>query len=266
MKMHQIKLAAAVAAVIAVPTLNCFAGAEQSATVPTDPGFKADTGQINPGATEPVPFESSNVTDIPTPDEARRALLTPVSKQPSVGNVPNVSRADAQTFGGPSANQESRNAVGGPQGLTTSGTVPTPGGGKADAQPASPGPGSTASAEPAPSGPIGSFGETIPAKFSKRNDILDRVPIMAWPLQLTDQQRKQVYDAVMADQSQPVAGADALKPASELSTDQALNGMRPLPESVRNIEGLGKLQYVKANDKVLLVEPSTRTVVDQITS
>ena len=266
MKMHQIKLAAAVAAVIAVPTLNCLAGAEESATVPTDPGFKADTGQINPGATEPVPFESSNVTDIPTPDEARRALLTPVSKQPSVGNVPNVSRADAQTFGGPSANQESKNAVGGPQGLTTSGTVPTPGGGKADAQPASPGPGSTASAEPAPSGPIGSFGETIPAKFSKRNDILDRVPIMAWPLPLTDQQRKQVYEAVMADQSPPVAGADALKPTSELSTDQALSGMRPLPDSVRNIEGLGKLQYVKANNKVLLVEPSTRTVVDQITS
>jgi hypothetical protein len=266
MKMHQIKLAAAVAAVIAVPTLNCLAGAEESATVPTDPGFKADTGQINPGATNPLPFESSKVTDIPTPDEARRALLTPISKQPSVGNVPNVSRPDTQTFGGPSANQESKNAVGGPQGLTTSGTVPTPEGGKADAQPTSPGPGSTASAEPAPSGPIGSFGETIPAKFSKRNDILDRVPIMAWPLPLTDQQRKQVYDAVMADQSQPVAGADALKPASELSTDQALNGMRPLPDSVRNIEGLGKLQYIKANNKVLLVEPSTRTVVDQITS
>src|SRR5262245_40867490 len=101
MKMHQIKLAAVVATVIVVPTLNCLASAEESATVPTDPGFKASTGQINPGATEPVPFESSKVTDIPTPDEARRALLTPVSKQPSVGNVPNASRPDAQTFGGP---------------------------------------------------------------------------------------------------------------------------------------------------------------------
>jgi hypothetical protein len=62
-----------------------------------------------------------------------------------------------------------------------------------------------------------------------------------------------------------VAGADALKPTSELSTEQALNGMRSLPESVRSIEGLAKLQYLKANNKVLLVEPSTRTVVDQIT-
>src|SRR5262245_259999 len=251
MKIHQIKLAAAVAAVIAMSTLNCLAGAEESATVPTDPSFKANTGQINPGATEPVPFESSKVTDIPTPDEARRALLTPISKQPSVGNVPNAPRPDAQPVAGPSAKQESKNAV------------PTPGGGKAGAQTTSP---ASAGTEPAPSGPIGSFGETIPAKFSQRNDILDRVPIMAWPLPLTDQQRKQVYDAVMADQSQPVAGADALKPASELSTDQVLNGVRPLPESVRGIEALGKLQYLKANNKVLLVEPATRTVVDQITS
>src|SRR5262245_18629162 len=265
MTTDQIKLAAAVAAVIALPTLNCLAGAEESATVPTDPGFKADTGQINSGATKPPPFESNKVTSIPAPDEARRALLTPIPKQPSAGNVPNAPRPEGQTVGGPSANQESKNAVGRPQGLlTTSSTVPTPEGGKAGAQTASPG--SSAGSEPAPSGPIGSFGETIPAKFSQRNDICDRVSFMAWPLPLTDQQRKQVYDAVMADQSQPVAGADALKPASELSTDQALNGMRPLPESVRGIEGLGKLQYVKASNKVLLVEPSTRTVVDQITS
>jgi hypothetical protein len=42
--------------------------------------------------------------------------------------------------------------------------------------------------------------------------------------------------------------------------------MRPLPQSVRGIEVLVKLQYVKAKNKVLLVEPATRTVVDQITS
>src|SRR5262245_37049687 len=264
--LYQIKFAAAVAAVIAVPTMNYSAHAQQGATVPTDPGLKAGTGPINPGSPQQAPSQSSAATDIPTPDEARRAFLTPVSKQPSAGTVPNAPRPEAPTTGGPGANQESKNAVGGPQGLTTHGTVPTPGSGTSSAQAAPTGPNSTAGAEPPPSGPIGSFGETIPAKFSERNDILDRVPIMAWPLPLTDQQRKQVYDAVMADQSPPVAGADALKPSSELSTEQALNGMRPLPESVRSIEGLGKLQYVRANNKVLLVEPSTRTVIDQITS
>ena len=89
---------------------------------------------------------------------------------------------------------------------------------------------------------------------------------MAIPLPLSDQQRKQIYDAVMADKAQPVADADALKPASELSPDQALNGMHPLPESVRSIDGVARLYFVKAKDKVLLVEPATRTVVGQITS
>src|SRR6187399_2971153 len=118
-----------------------------------------------------------------------------------------------------------------------------------------------ASNEPPPSGPIGSFGQTIPAKFSKRNDILDHLPTMAIPLPLTQEQRKQIYDAVMAEKSQPVVGADALELASELSPNQALNGMRPLPESVRSIDGVSRLYYIKAKDKVLLIEPNVRTVV-----
>ena len=89
---------------------------------------------------------------------------------------------------------------------------------------------------------------------------------MAWPLPLSDQQRMQIFDAVMSDASELVAGADALKPASELSPDQALSGMRPLPESVRSIDGVARLYFVKVKDKVLLVEPATRTVVGQITS
>ena len=89
---------------------------------------------------------------------------------------------------------------------------------------------------------------------------------MALPLRLTDAQRKQIYEAVMADKSQPVAGAEALKPTSELSPNQALNGMQPLPESVRGIENVSRLYYIKAKDKVLLIEPNVRTVIDQITA
>lgn len=125
--------------------------------------------------------------------------------------------------------------------------------------------GTSASGEPPPSGPIGSTGETIPAKFSERNDILDRTPIMAWPLPLSDEHRRQIYEAIMADKTQPDSGADALKPASQLSTNQALNEMHPLPTSVSGIDGVTKLQYVKSKNKVLLVEPATRIVVEQIT-
>jgi hypothetical protein len=258
-------LAAILAAVLSLLCLNGPIGAEESA-VPTDPGgFNPGTGQINPGGQERAPVQSSELSNIPTPEESRRALRTPISKQPSLGDVASTPRPEMQTFGGPNTQQESQNAAGGPQDLTTTGSAPDSNASKTDAHGTSATIG-TATGEPPPSGPIGSVGETNPAKFSKRNDILDRTPIMALPLPLSDQQRTQIYDAVMADNSQPVAGADALKPASELSPNQALNGMHPLPESVRSIDGVTRLYYVKAKGKVLLVEPATRTVVGEITS
>jgi hypothetical protein len=203
--------------------------AEDSAAQPTNPGFVPNTGQINPGTAQQPSSQSTDFANMPTPEEARAALMAPISRQPSTGEASNA------TTGTGAQGAQATNA-------------------------------SEAANEPPPSGPIGSFGQTIPAKFSKRNDTLDRVPIMAIPLPLTDEQRKQIYDAVMADNSQPVAGADALKPASELSPNQALNGMHPLPESVRGIDGVSRLYYVKAKGKVLLIEPATRTVVGQITS
>lgn len=272
----QFTLAVALAAALAASGMGGSAIAEQSATVPTDPGFKPDTGQINPGVEEQAPTQSTEIVNIPTPEESRAALMMPISKQPSAGTMPTEPRPElpsatapkqTQIEDAPKAQRESQNAAGGPEGLTTAGSTPVSNG-STDAPSASvtTGKGSSASSEPPPSGPIGSVGETIPAKFSRRNDILDRTPIMAWPLPLSDGQRKQIYDAVMAEKSQPVAGADALQPASELSPNQALNGMRPLPEIVRGIDGASRLYYIKAKDKVLLIEPNVRTVVDQITA
>jgi hypothetical protein len=272
----QFTLAVALAAALAASGMGASAIAEQSATVPTDPGFKPDTGQINPGVEEQAPTQSTEIVNIPTPEESRAALMMPISKQPSAGTMPTEPRPElpsataaqqTQIEDAPKARRESQNAAGGPEGLTTAGSTPVSNG-STDAPSASvtTGKGSSASSEPPPSGPIGSVGETIPAKFSRRNDILDRTPIMAWPLPLSDGQRKQIYDAVMAEKSQPVVGADALQPASELSPNQALNGMRPLPESVRGIDGASRLYYIKAKDKVLLIEPNVRTVVGQITA
>jgi hypothetical protein len=260
---RNLRLATMLTTALAWSGINGLAGAEESATVPTDPGFKAGTGQLNPGMTHQAPSQSDEIISIPTPEESRRALLKPVSKQPSPGSTPSMPRPEGQTFGGPNTKPESQNAIGGPQGLTTAGSAPKAGGQAASTSTGVP---SSAAEEPLPSGPIGSFGQTIPAKFSKRNNTLDRTPIMAWPLPLSDQQRLQIFDAVMAESSQPVDGADALKPASELSPDQALNGMRRLPESVRTIDGVERLYYLKAKGKVLLVEPATRTVVGEIKS
>lgn len=224
---YSLVLGAAVAAALASPSISVSIHAEDA----LNPGFVPDTGQINPG-TAPQPWSKSTDSSIvPTQEEARAALMAPISKQPSTGD------ASASTTG-----KGSQDANAG------------------SLEPANTG----ASAEPPPSGPIGSFGQTIPAKFSKRNDILDHVPTMAIPLPLNAAQRKQIYDAVMADKSPLVADADSLKPASELSPAQALNGMHPVPESVRTIDGLAHLYYLKGKDRVFLVEPATRTVVDQI--
>jgi len=226
-KSHYLALAAALAACVTWSSTGAPARAQNSTAAPATPGFAPNTGQINPDS-EPKPTsQSGEVANIPTPEEARAALMAPISRQPSSGDSPAATTGIAAQ-GTPSANA------------------------------------SAVSGEPPPSGPISSFGQTIPAKFSKRNDTLDHVPTMAWPLSVNDEQLKQIYDAVMADNSQPVPGADALKPASELSPNQALNGMRPLPESVRNIDGVKGLYYLKAKDKALLIDGATRTVVAQI--
>ena len=126
-------------------------------------------------------------------------------------------------------------------------------------------PAASPNGEPPPSGPIGSFGQTIPAKFSARNDTLDHLPTMAWPLWLNDEQQRQIFQAVMSDSTKPTPGADALVPSSMLTIDQALEGTHPLPASVSNIVPLKGLTYMKTEKRVLLVEPSTRVVVDEIT-
>jgi hypothetical protein len=114
--------------------------------------------------------------------------------------------------------------------------------------------------------PIGASPQTIPAKFSNTNDTLDRVPIMAWPLGLSDQQRQRIYLAVMADKNAPATDVDDLGRTSELPTQVALNELHVLPSSIGDITQVRGLEYVKTTDKVFLVSPASRIVVDTIAS
>lgn len=119
---------------------------------------------------------------------------------------------------------------------------------------------------PAATGPIGATGQTMPAKFSTRNDILDRTPIMALALNLGDQDRQRILKAVMDEKTPAASSADTLAPASQVGSDLALKDMHPLPQGLHDIEAVESLAYVKTKNKVFLVRPASRIVVDQINS
>jgi hypothetical protein len=213
------------AAVLATATAVAILAAQVGARSPTlDPGFVPNTGQINTGhAAEPW-SDSLPQERPPSQEEARAALMIPDDGAPSAG----------QGSAGQSAGEQ----------LTTAST-------------------SVSAGTAAPSGPIGATTQTMPAKFSQRNDLLDRVPTTAWPLPLSEERRRQIFNSVMADNSQQAAGTVTLKPGDTLSFERTRN-MHPLPQAVAGIDGLQGLQYVKAKDKVLLVRPPNGYVVDEI--
>jgi hypothetical protein len=215
----------------------------------TQPGFVPNTGQINPGhAAQPW----SNAPPLPqdqqpAQEDARAALMMPDNGAPSAG------QGSGQGSGQESGHESGQAAAQGTPPASNSG-------GQSSGANAS----SAAAPSAAPVGPIGATIQTMPAKFSQRNDLLDHMPMMAWPLPLNAQQRQQIYQAVMADKSPPAADMAKLKPANVLTFEQRRD-MHPLPESLTAIDGLQGLKYVKGKDKVLLVRPSTGIVVDEVT-
>jgi hypothetical protein len=218
------------AAALAAATAVAIVAAQASDRSPTvDPGFVPNTGQINPGhAAEPW-SDARPQAPQPSQEEARAALMMPDNGAPSAG--PGSTPA-------PNAGEQ----------LTTGSTSAS----------------TTAAGLAAPTGPIGATTQTMPAKFSQRNDVLDRVPTTAWPLPLNEEQRRQIFNSVMADSSPPAAGVAALKPGSSLPFEQTLD-LHPLPGAVADTDGLQGLQYVKGKGKVLLVRAPNAIVVDEIT-
>ena len=140
-------------------------------------------------------------------------------------------------------------------GTISTGEQPNAGG---TPQPATTGKGITDVEEP---GPIGSTMQTKPAKFSHRNDVIDHTPIMGMPLKLDEQQRQQIFQTIMDDKTQPATAKQDLNPADAVPFS-LVGDMHPLPESLRGMPSLSKLDYVKTKDKVYLVTSQTAIVVD----
>jgi hypothetical protein len=165
--------------------------------------------------------------------------------------VPGIGMAQSPGTGG--ANNEHANQP-----------VQQPGSPQGDTQPAGSEP-PHANAGPTsdgtPHGPIGAGAQTMPAKFDEAVAARDRIPIMARPLPLSDDQRRQIYDRVMEDAQAPVAQASA-QPATVLPDAVTLN---TLPSGLEDqIPAIRGYKYVKLQDKVLLVSPANRVVVGEI--
>jgi len=140
-----------------------------------------------------------------------------------------------------------------------------PGSAKGDTQPAGSEPphgNAGATGDTQSPGPIGSGPQTMPAKFDENVAARDRLPIMARPLPLTDEQKKQVFHSVM-NNAQVAAEHTGGTPATILPANVELN---PLPSGMEEqIPVLRGFKYVKLQDRVLLVSPANRVVVGEIT-
>ena len=107
-----------------------------------------------------------------------------------------------------------------------------------------------------PGAPVDS--QTVPAKFSEGNAALDKRPIMAFPLTLSEEQKQKLVAAIrQAD----VKNAEIdPKLTEELPISVQLHEM-PLSA---NEMGVGNYKYVRLSDRILLVSPSNRIVVAEI--
>ncbi len=101
---------------------------------------------------------------------------------------------------------------------------------------------------------------TTPSKVSQRNAQLDILPIMARGPQFTDAQRKLIVDRVMATGGAP-AHVDAV-PTSALPANVEMQAWPA--DVVSQVPAVRDTKYVKLSDKVLVVRPESRIVVEEI--
>jgi hypothetical protein len=103
-------------------------------------------------------------------------------------------------------------------------------------------------------------GQTTPAKYSKRNSALDRLPLVALRLKLDDAQRKAILEVVRKADA-PIAKIEA-SIAQELPATVTL---QQFPQAARDdVPALAGLDYVRLQDRILLVRAPNMVVVGEI--
>jgi hypothetical protein len=101
-----------------------------------------------------------------------------------------------------------------------------------------------------------------PAKFSAKNDKIDHLPIMAYPLSLTDEQKRAIYQRLSQGQG-PVSNITA-KPSEQVPATLAL---QELPQDMAaSMPSVRDYKFLRTADKILVVNPRESIVVGEITN
>ena len=102
--------------------------------------------------------------------------------------------------------------------------------------------------------------QTVPSKVSERNARLDKVPTMAAPVVLTDEQKHRIIESVGKGDAS-VAQFNA-KPADVLP---ATTQTSELSNDVKaDVPMTSDLRYIRLKDKILLVRAPNMTVIGEI--
>jgi len=109
-----------------------------------------------------------------------------------------------------------------------------------------------------------------PAKTSARNDRIDKTPIMAYPLSLSDEQKRAIYQRLTQGAEPGLSGGATpasnitAKPSEQVPATLALQELPP--EMAASMPSVADYKFLRLQDKILVVNPRESIVVGEITN
>jgi len=105
--------------------------------------------------------------------------------------------------------------------------------------------------------------EDEPAKFSAKNDRIDNLPIMAYPLLLTDAQKRTISQHMTGGLTPaPVSTSINAKPSEQVPATLDLQTLPP--EMAASMPSVRDYKFLRLTDRILVVNPRESIVVGEI--
>jgi hypothetical protein len=101
-----------------------------------------------------------------------------------------------------------------------------------------------------------------PAKYSAKNAQIDATPIMAYPIPLTDEQKRAIYQRI--SQGPMATEKITAKPSEEVPATLALQELPP--DLAASIPAVADYKFLRLPDRILVVNPRESIVVGEITN